>query len=86
MTGQPYWTFRGGIHPPQHKTESTLRPVEQAPVPRRLILPLHQHIGAPAKPVVERGERVLRGQVIARASDFVSAPVHASSSGTVVDI
>ena len=86
VTGQQYWTFRGGIHPPQHKHESTTRPVQTALLPRRLILPLQQHIGEPAKPVVEVGEHVLRGQVVARASDFVSAPVHASSSGTVTDI
>jgi electron transport complex protein RnfC len=86
VTAKRYWTFRGGVHPQQHKTESTTRPVETAWVPRRLILPLQQHIGAPAKPVVEPGEYVLRGQVIARASDFVSAPVHASSSGVIADI
>jgi len=86
VTEQQYWTFRGGIHPPQHKHESTTRPVQTALLPRRLILPLQQHIGEPAKPVVELGEHVLRGQLIARASDFVSAPIHASSSGTVVDI
>lgn len=86
MTVQQYWTFRGGVHPPQHKSESNGTPVEPSVLPGHLILPLHQHIGEAAKPVVEVGDHVLRGQLIASATDFVSASVHASSSGTVIDI
>ncbi len=80
------WRFRGGVHPPQHKAVSTRQPIKQAVLPKRLVLPLHQHIGEPAEPVVAVGERVLKGQLIARPHGFVSAPVHAPSSGTVVAI
>ena len=54
-----------------------------APLPPRLTLPLQQHIGSRAEPVVTVGERVLKGQLIARAADYVSAPLHAPTSGTV---
>jgi len=80
------WELPGGIHPLENKEQSLLEPLAQAGLPERLILPLSQHIGAPAKPVVSVGDRVLKGQVIAEAGGFVSAPVHASSSGTVVEI
>lgn len=80
------WKFNGGVHPPQHKTESCQRPISKARIPERLTLPLHQHIGEPAEPLVQVGDRVLKGQMIARANGFVSAPVHAPTSGTVVDI
>lgn len=80
------WSFRGGVHPPQHKAESTHAPIGQPRLPARLVVPLHQHIGEPAEPLFSPGERVLKGQMIARASGYVSAPVHAPTSGTVVDI
>jgi electron transport complex protein RnfC len=78
--------FHGGLHLQGHKALSTGRPLLTAPVPRLLIFPLQQHIGEPANPVVEVGERVRKGQSIARATGYVSAAVHASSSGTVVAI
>ena len=80
------WDFPGGLHLAEHKTESIGRPIQQAPVPPQLIFPLQQHIGSPANPCVSVGERVLKGQVIAEAVGYVSAPIHASSSGTVVAI
>ncbi len=80
------WRFRGGVHPAQHKTESTRSPIIKAQLPARLILPLHQHIGRPAEALVSPGDRVLKGQPIARAAGFVSAPVHAPTSGTISDI
>ena len=80
------WKFHGGIHPPQHKHISTRHPVREARLPVRLTLPLHQHIGEPAEPLVKVGQRVLKGQMIARPQGYVSAPVHASTSGTVTDI
>ncbi|KAF0191519.1 MAG: electron transport complex protein RnfC [Gammaproteobacteria bacterium] len=80
------WSFHGGVHPPQHKHESTNLPVIRAELPERLILPLHQHIGEPAEPIVQVGDKVLKGQMIGRAHEFLSAPVHASTSGTIVDI
>ncbi|MEJ2382747.1 MAG: electron transport complex subunit RsxC [Gammaproteobacteria bacterium] len=78
--------FHGGLHLPSNKHQSTGLHIARAPVPKRLILPLQQHIGEPAEALVEVGERVLKGQVVARASGYVSVPVHASSSGTVAEI
>ena len=75
--------FKGGVHPPEHKEESTSRPIHAAPLPKQLVIPLRQHIGNPAKPVVEVGDRVLKGQMIAEADGNISAAVHASSSGIV---
>ena len=80
------WSFHGGIELPGRKEVSTFRPVEPAPLPKRLILPLSQHLGAPAEPLVAVGDRVLKGQMIASPGGFVSAPLHASSSGTVISI
>jgi electron transport complex protein RnfC len=77
------FNFKGGVHPPGHKTESNTRPVHVAPLPRKLVIPLRQHIGNPAKPVVSVGERVLKGQMIGEADGYISAAVHASSSGIV---
>ena len=79
-------TFRGGIHPGDFKEMSKDKPIETAPLPPEVILPVSQHIGAPAKPVVAKGDHVRKGQVIAEAGGFVSAPVHASISGTVAAI
>jgi electron transport complex protein RnfC len=75
--------FKGGVHPPEHKTESNTLPVRAVPLPKKLVIPLRQHIGSPAKPVVEVGDRVLKGQMIGAADGYISAAVHASSSGTV---
>lgn len=80
------WRFHGGVHPAQHKTESNHLPITPARIPRRLVLPLHQHIGQPAEALVTAGARVLKGEMIARATGFVSAPVHAPTSGIVADI
>ena len=80
------WQFHGGIHVPDEKALSNAGPVEPTPCPRFLILPLQQHIGAPASPIVKVGDRVLKGQVIAEPRGYVCAPVHASSSGTVIAI
>lgn len=80
------FTFPGGLHPPQHKYLSNQTKIVTAPLPQRVVLPLAQHIGAPAKPLVKVGDRVLRGQKIARAEGYISAPIHASISGHVVTI
>lgn len=80
------WDFHGGIHPPENKAQSTTQPIRFAGIPQRLVLPLQQHIGAGAKPLVAVGDRVLKGQLIAEASSQLSAPVHAPTSGTVVEI
>ncbi|WP_417597789.1 electron transport complex subunit RsxC [Oceanospirillum sp.] len=80
------WDFHGGIHPEENKQQSVQQPLVQAPLPQRVILPLQQHIGAPAEPVVSVGERVKTGQLIARADGLISANIHASISGTVTAI
>jgi electron transport complex protein RnfC len=77
------WDLPGGIHPAERKELSNRTPIQQAPLPKRLTLPLAQHLGAPAETVVAVGEHVLKGQLIADANGFVSVPVHAPTSGTV---
>ena len=78
--------IHGGIHPPERKGLSRPGNVIDGPVPAQLVLPLTQHIGAPASPIVSIGDQVLGGQMIAEAQGPVSVPVHAPSSGTVVAI
>lgn len=78
--------FHGGIHPPENKHQSVATPIADAGIPPQLTVPLSQHIGAPAQPVVSIGDHVLKGQVIAEPRGFVSVPKHAPSSGTVVAI
>lgn len=80
------WDIFGGIHPPENKQQSLGQAIAKVPLPEVLIVPLSQHIGAPAIPVVDAGDRVLKGQLIAEANGFVSAPVHAPSSGIVAAI
>ncbi len=79
-------TFRiGGIHPEENKLTHEV-PTQVAPLPKQAIFPLSQHIGAPAKPVVAKGDKVKVGTVLAEAGGFVSAPIHSSVSGTVAKI
>jgi len=80
------FNFHGGLLLDEHKSTSTSRPIETAPIPPLLILPLVQHIGDAAKPCVKIGDKVLKNQCIANADSRVSARIHASSSGTVVAI
>ncbi|MHC4883708.1 MAG: electron transport complex subunit RsxC [Planctomycetota bacterium] len=76
-------TFEGGVHPPDGKELSKGAAISDVPLPETLIIPLSQHIGAPAEAVVEVGDQVRRGQLIGKAGGFVSAPVHAPTSGTI---
>lgn len=85
MTRKLY-RFHGGIHLEPRKELSNTRPITSAVVPKRLHIPLQQHVGEPAEPIVKPGDYVLKGQMVAKASAYVSVPVHASSSGTVVEI
>lgn len=85
------YSFRGGIHPgphsdPGYKAATNTKPIEMMPVPDQVILPVSMHIGAPAKPIVAKGDIVDMGQMIAEAGGFVSAPVHATVSGKVVAV
>lgn len=76
-------TFVGGIHPYDGKDMSKDKPIKAVLPKGDLVYPLSQHIGAPATPIVAKGDRVLTGQKIAEASGFVSAPIYATVSGTV---
>lgn len=78
--------FHGGLHLPEHKSESTDKPIQELAIPKRLLLPLKQHIGAPASLLVKAGDKVLKGQMLAAPNGRISAPVHAPTSGTVVEI
>ncbi|MHB9003336.1 MAG: electron transport complex subunit RsxC [Coriobacteriia bacterium] len=78
--------FRGGIHPPDRKDLVKSFPIERAPLPAHLMVPMSQHLGAPCVPLVAVGDRVERGQLIGDVDAFISAPIHAPASGTVTDI
>lgn len=78
--------LHGGLRLPGHKGASTSNPILDVPIPAQLVIPLEQHVGEPAQPVVDIGERVLKGQTIAEPDGEMGVPIHASSSGTVVAI
>ena len=79
-------TFRiGGVHPQENKITAEI-PTKVAELPKQAVFPLSQHIGAPAKPVVQKGDAVKVGTLIAEAGGFVSAPIFSSVSGTVLKI
>lgn len=87
MTSQKLWKYHGGLKTiPHRKSLSNAASVRTAKVPRFIVIPLHQHIGKPAIPMVNVGDKVLKGQKIGRAVEFVSAPIHASTSGKVIAI
>lgn len=77
------WRLSGGIHPDDNKGATRDKPIERMPLPPLLRVAMSQHLGAPARPVVKKGDAVRRGQVIGEASGFVSVHVHAPTSGTV---
>jgi len=79
-------TFKGGVHPPEYKELTCHKPVEVFPVPERIFVPLSQHTGAPAKPVVNKGDEAKRGQLIAEPSAFISAGIHSPVAGVVKGI
>lgn len=80
-------TFRiGGVHPHDNKQYSAHQAIAECPLPQKAIIPLIQHIGAPAQPCVEKGQKVKVGELIAKAGGFVSANIHAPFSGTITKI
>lgn len=79
-------SFRHGIHPPENKQYTAGRPIERLPFPPELILPLSQHAGKPSRPIVRKGQEVVRGEPIAEADGFMSVPLHAPATGVVKDI
>lgn len=79
-------TFKlGGIHPEENKI-SAQQPIEVVPIPKTVFIPVSQHLGTPAKPIVEKGDVVKTGQLIAKGEGFISANVHSSVSGTVLKV
>lgn len=78
--------FKGGVKPPSNKLQSNHLPIAQAPLPARLVVPLHQSIGGTPRPIVAAGDHVLKGQMIGEADGWISAAVHAPTSGTVVEV
>ncbi|MBR6485091.1 MAG: electron transport complex subunit RsxC [Lachnospiraceae bacterium] len=80
------FTFKGGIHPYEGKELTKDKPIKRFVPEGDMVYPLSQHIGAPAKPVVQKGDRVLSGQLIAEAGGFVSSNIYSSVSGTVKSI
>ncbi len=77
--------FKGGVHPPQSKNTESCATLVMG-VPAKVIIPMVQHLGAPCKPVVKKGDTVKVGQVIGDTEAFVSAPIHSSVSGTVTAV
>lgn len=75
----------GGVHPAENKFTAD-KPIEKLAVPKQVSIPISQHIGAPAKPVVEQRQKVKVGQIIASSAGFVSANIHATIAGTVAKI
>ncbi|MDX5406867.1 MAG: electron transport complex subunit RsxC [Chromatiaceae bacterium] len=80
------WDFHGGIHPPTRKQQTNQKPVAVMPLPDRLYIPLRQHIGVAGQLMVKVGETVLKGQPLTQADNSMAVPVHAPTSGTVLDI
>jgi electron transport complex protein RnfC len=76
-------TFKHGVHPPENKDETNKLPIRQFPFAPVIILPMTQHIGKPAVPVVREGQEVARGELVGRADGYMSVPMHAPVSGTV---
>lgn len=80
------YRFIGGIHPIYNKELTSQKPIKKMEDPQIVVIPLSQHTGTPAKPIVNVGDKVKKGQLIGEAQGFVSVPVHASVSGKVVAI
>jgi Na+-translocating ferredoxin:NAD+ oxidoreductase subunit C len=80
------YSIRGGIHPDDRKSLAATQPIEDLPLPGLLHIPLQQHIGAAANPVVQRRQQVHKGEIIAMAQGAVSAPIHAPTSGRIAGL
>jgi len=80
------WDIHGGVHPPENKQQSLVEPLGTIALAPELVLPLNQHIGNPALPVVGVGQAVLKGQLVADAQGIFSACVHAPTSGEIIAI
>jgi len=79
-------TFPHGIHPQELKETTCNKPLQPLPAPEKVIIPLHQHFGSPAEPLVKKGDEVFMGQKIGESKSFFSACVHSSVSGKVMKV
>lgn len=79
-------TFKGGVHPPEYKELAEKKAIEVLPLPDYVVIPVQQHLGAPAEPIVNIGDEVKTGDKICEAKGFVSVPSHTSISGKVTAI
>jgi len=80
------WEFDGGIHPPDMKSQSNKKPISTLPLPQDFYVPIKQHTGSAGSVLVKRGEHVLKGQPLTQGDGLSSLPVHAPTSGTVIDV
>lgn len=79
--------LRGGIHAEEHKQATSGLPINREfPLPKRLYIPVQQHVGKPAEPLVKVGDKILKGQLLAYSQGTISAPIHSPSSGTIIDV
>jgi Na+-translocating ferredoxin:NAD+ oxidoreductase subunit C len=76
-------SFSHGIHPPEYKGLTRDKPIRRLPFAPVVLIPLSQHVGAPARPIVRAGQEVVRGEPIAEAAGFMSVPHHAPATGVV---
>ncbi len=79
-------TFKGGIHPPYNKDLTNHKSIKKAAIPKKVIIPMGMHLGAPCEPIVRVGDLVKKGQKVGEAKAFVSVPAHASISGKVMAV
>lgn len=86
LAGMNLFKIRGGVHPCENKQATAGSPITRVPLAERLFIPLQQHIGAPAEPVVRRGDKIGKGQLLANSQGLISAPVHAPTSGKVIAV
>ncbi|MFW2372512.1 MAG: electron transport complex subunit RsxC [Gammaproteobacteria bacterium] len=88
MTAKPrqLWHFHGGLKLDGKKHLSRDKGIVSSLLPKQLVIPVHQHIGESGDLIVAKGDRVLKGQTLAQPNGYVSAPIHAPSSGTIIDI
>ncbi len=80
------WTFPGGVHPAENKSQSVSKTLTRASIPNEIVLPVKQHIGKPGTITVEIGQQVLKGQPLTKYDTSFMLPVHAPTSGTVIAI
>ncbi|MCX7908786.1 MAG: electron transport complex subunit RsxC [Ignavibacteria bacterium] len=79
-------TFKGGVHPKEWKELTESKPLEIMPLPKEIILPLQQHLGNEAVPIVKKKDKVVLGQIVAQPVGYISAPIHSPVNGVVKDI